>query len=150
MYKYIVPDRGICSGLWTIFNRVMLPVLMFALGSCIDVQRGSKVTSLMLRGRWAQHLHDTRVIWRICAYHLNDICDRFTPDARHIHQSIANVVRTCPRGARNKEWTPLCSSRNAKPIHSLYIVIGRWGTIHTKKQKCYFNTSVFGQWETMK
>jgi hypothetical protein len=88
------------------------------------IKRVPKVTSVVARTCCAQHLHDVRGLYmtqierEFCAQHLRDInlpmamfgvwrdmWARFTPDARHIRESDANVARaTAARAttARNK------------------------------------------------
>jgi hypothetical protein len=76
---------------------------------------GPKVTSLVARQVWAQHLHDTREPESTSyANFVRNICVtyapcRFTPDARHIHESDANVACTC-RATRDVTFGPLCIS----------------------------------------
>jgi hypothetical protein len=66
--------------------------------------------------RGLQDAHRKRILRNI---YNAQTCARFTPDARHIRKSEANVARTCR--ARNVTFGPFCSAR--LPLLAIYIYI---------------------------
>jgi hypothetical protein len=109
-----------------------------------------KVTSLVARGRCAQHLHDTRATWRTsCANFARSICVTYARDSRQIRVTSTNRRKcTCRALAQQgmllldpsvtgidngfwHGWDPHASTLT-EPVHLNVIVlwlVSTWGTL---------------------
>jgi hypothetical protein len=102
----------------------------------------------------------THIVRKFCAYHLRDIllwCARFTPDARHIRESDANVACTCrsfeatyypqvglDEARRNKIiYLPNVDNRLTRVIVSISLARLTW-SVPLGRQTRWWLTQTFG------